>query len=270
MKRKNEESYTTGEFARYFGIKKDTLLYYDKIGLFSPAGVRPNGYRYYTPAQVEAFGALRSLREMNVPIQEIREYFGSPTPARLKEMAAKQAEKLQEEIRRLRETQLLFEKLAAMVAEANEAPKDRVLIRSLPAARYSYSRPASSGASGIGQQWLDMYSRFLEETGATGAVPVGSIVSREDLQNRQFGRIARLFIQRRNGESVREGGQFAVIYHQGDYETVPGVYPFFLDEIERLGFCAAGDAYEDYLIAELATARPEEYVTRITVRISPK
>ena len=45
MKRKNEESYTTGEFARYFGIKKDTLLYYDKIGLFSPAGVRPNGYR---------------------------------------------------------------------------------------------------------------------------------------------------------------------------------------------------------------------------------
>ena len=97
MKRKNEESYTTGEFARYFGIKKDTLLYYDKIGLFSPAGVRPNGYRYYTPAQVEAFGALRSLREMNVPIQEIREYFGSPTPARLKEMAAKQAEKLQEQ-----------------------------------------------------------------------------------------------------------------------------------------------------------------------------
>lgn len=37
MSRKQEQFYTTGEFADYFNIKKDTLLYYDKIGLFSPA-----------------------------------------------------------------------------------------------------------------------------------------------------------------------------------------------------------------------------------------
>ena len=28
--RKNEKLYTTGAFARYFGIQKDTLFYYDR------------------------------------------------------------------------------------------------------------------------------------------------------------------------------------------------------------------------------------------------
>ena len=48
MNRKKEKLYSTGEFAAYFGVKKDTLLYYDKIKLFCPAGVHRNGYRYYT------------------------------------------------------------------------------------------------------------------------------------------------------------------------------------------------------------------------------
>ncbi len=36
--RKNFRTFTTGEFAKRFGVKKDTLLYYDKIDLFKPAG----------------------------------------------------------------------------------------------------------------------------------------------------------------------------------------------------------------------------------------
>ncbi len=36
--RKNFRTFTTGKFAKRFEVKKDTLLYYDKIGLFKPAG----------------------------------------------------------------------------------------------------------------------------------------------------------------------------------------------------------------------------------------
>lgn len=34
MNRRDKKLYTTGEFAKKFNIKKDTLFYYDKIGLF--------------------------------------------------------------------------------------------------------------------------------------------------------------------------------------------------------------------------------------------
>ncbi len=84
MQRRKEKYYTTGEFARFFGIKKDTLFYYDRIGLFRPEGVGENGYRYYSDAQINPFSSLLSLREMDVPLAEIQEYFRQPQPTILR------------------------------------------------------------------------------------------------------------------------------------------------------------------------------------------
>lgn len=50
-----QKTFLTGEFAALFEVKKDTLLYYDKIDLFKPAGVQENGYRYYTFEQFDHF-----------------------------------------------------------------------------------------------------------------------------------------------------------------------------------------------------------------------
>ncbi len=63
--RKNFRTFTTGKFAKRFEVKKDTLLYYDKIGLFKPAGKSENGYRYYTIPQFDIFWVIQSLRELN-------------------------------------------------------------------------------------------------------------------------------------------------------------------------------------------------------------
>ena len=43
--------YRIGEVSRATGLSKDTLHFYDKIGLLSPDHVDPqNGYRYYSLA----------------------------------------------------------------------------------------------------------------------------------------------------------------------------------------------------------------------------
>ena len=36
-----------GEVARLFNISKDTLRYYDKIGILKPEVNKENGYRFY-------------------------------------------------------------------------------------------------------------------------------------------------------------------------------------------------------------------------------
>ena len=39
---------TIGQFAALHEINKKTLMWYDETGLFRPAVVKENGYRYYT------------------------------------------------------------------------------------------------------------------------------------------------------------------------------------------------------------------------------
>lgn len=42
--------FTVGEFAKLHNMKKQTLIFYDKIDLFKPEIInKNNGYRYYTP-----------------------------------------------------------------------------------------------------------------------------------------------------------------------------------------------------------------------------
>ena len=43
-----EKLLTIGQFAAMHGIHKKTLMWYDEIGLFTPAAIHPeNGYRFY-------------------------------------------------------------------------------------------------------------------------------------------------------------------------------------------------------------------------------
>ena len=46
--------FSIGELADFQQISKQTLIYYDKIGLFRPAYVDPQtGYRYYSASQID-------------------------------------------------------------------------------------------------------------------------------------------------------------------------------------------------------------------------
>ena len=49
---------TTGELAKIMGITKETLFHYDEIGLFRPAIVLPNRYRYYEITQTELLNTI--------------------------------------------------------------------------------------------------------------------------------------------------------------------------------------------------------------------
>ena len=74
------EYMTTGEFAAAKGVSKDTLFHYDDIGLFCPEKVSENGYRLYSIYQLETFDTIRMLRDLGIPLKEIRDILDNRSP----------------------------------------------------------------------------------------------------------------------------------------------------------------------------------------------
>ena len=69
-----KDFFTIGELAKYQNISKQTLIYYDKIGLFLPAYVDPeNGYRYYTAKQIDYLDTILIMKEMGFSLNAIRQ-----------------------------------------------------------------------------------------------------------------------------------------------------------------------------------------------------
>ena len=93
--------FKTAAFAALCGVKKDTLLHYDHIGLLKPQWVGENGYRYYSARPLPVFDLIATLRRLDTPLGEIREYLDRRSPQSLLELLEEKEEALNRERRRL-------------------------------------------------------------------------------------------------------------------------------------------------------------------------
>ena len=60
------------EVERRVGITKKNIRFYEDEGLLKPGRSAENGYRDYTEADVEALVRIKLLRQLSVPLEDIR------------------------------------------------------------------------------------------------------------------------------------------------------------------------------------------------------
>lgn len=92
--------FTTGQFAKLCGVKKDTLFHYDDIGLLKPHEVRENGYRCYSAMQLNRFRAISILRDSGFPLEQIKQLLEDYSPTEMLELFGQVQQQLKEQIRR--------------------------------------------------------------------------------------------------------------------------------------------------------------------------
>ena len=95
--------FTIGELANYQNISKQTLIFYDKTGLFKPACVDPkNGYRYYSTGQIDKLDTILIMKKIGFSLKEIREYMKDYTIDSSLVVLRRQLTVIRQQIRELR------------------------------------------------------------------------------------------------------------------------------------------------------------------------
>ncbi|HJW21265.1 MAG TPA: helix-turn-helix domain-containing protein, partial [Candidatus Limnocylindrales bacterium] len=80
--RPTEDLLPIGRFARLAGLSIGALRHYDELDLLRPADVDPfTGYRRYRREQVETALTIRRLRDLELPIEDIRAVLAADDPA---------------------------------------------------------------------------------------------------------------------------------------------------------------------------------------------
>lgn len=95
-----ETRYLIGEVSRITGISKDTLRFWDKIGLLKPRETDPEtGYRYYTYDQFWSLDIISCCRNLNIPIEKIRSILESNSNDRVLSLLLEQQREAEERSR---------------------------------------------------------------------------------------------------------------------------------------------------------------------------
>ncbi|GLY77092.1 MerR family transcriptional regulator [Actinoallomurus iriomotensis] len=94
---------TIGEFAQITRLSVRTLRRYHERGLLEPAVVDPDsGYRYYTSEQIPAAQVIHRLRELDMPLREVREVMDATDPDARASLVAAHLSRLESELDRTR------------------------------------------------------------------------------------------------------------------------------------------------------------------------
>ena len=71
-----------GDFSRATLMSVKMLRHYHQIGLLQPAAVDPDtGYRSYTADQIPTAQVIRRFRDLQMPLERIRDVLAAPDPA---------------------------------------------------------------------------------------------------------------------------------------------------------------------------------------------
>ena len=90
-----------GDFARATHMSVKTLRYYHRVGLLEPADVDPDtGYRRYTTAQIPAAQIIRRFRDLDMPVDEVRQVLAAPDLETRNELIAAHLNRLEEGLAR--------------------------------------------------------------------------------------------------------------------------------------------------------------------------
>ena len=122
-----------GEIAELFHLNIRTLRYYDDIDLLKPEYVdEDTGYRYYSTVQFEQLNTIRYLRELKVPLAEIKYFLHYRELNGVKKILNKQIKEVEEKQQELEIVKRKIKNRITQIETAERSPKDQVQIVKLP------------------------------------------------------------------------------------------------------------------------------------------
>lgn len=258
---------TIAEFSKLHDVNKRTLHYYDEIGLFSPKYKGENNYRYYHALQSIDFEYIRMFKELNMSIEEIKNYVKRPNAKDFIEIVDKKSSEIEEQIKKLEQTrdllknkkeQLeLIEQKENMMIDIIQCDQEQIL--TVPFTFKDEELP--SLFSYIKDSW------GIEQCRAG----VGSYISLEKIQNKKFEEYDGLFTAILSGVKskntiIKPKGKYLCGYIKGTWNNLPKMYEKMLEYAREHHCELTGYAYEKGL-NEFAIHDENEYVTQILVKI---
>jgi len=265
-----KEYLTISQFSALSGISRKTLIYYDKIELFSPKMVTDKGYRMYEEKQLDTISVIYILRELGKSIKEIKIYLQERTPEKMLSLFQEEQKQIDKKISTLQQYKDMLEKRIELTKLA-----DIITVGKLTFIQQE-KKPILVGKK-INQQYnealIDFYS-LIDQQQIVQGFPIGAIIGKNELAKGEFSNFSYFYINKstedKNQVSLKPEGSYAVMYDYCDYNKTKKLYQKMLDGLVEKGYEIDGDAYEEYIIDEVAEKNPEKYLVKVMIKVKNK
>ncbi|MCL2766349.1 MAG: MerR family transcriptional regulator [Peptococcaceae bacterium] len=260
------------DFAKFSRITRDTLLYYDRIGLLSPTSRGENDYRYYSSRQLALVNVIRTLKRLGMTLDDIKDLKDRRTPELADEVFERQIEKIDQRIGEWIRARKLLLTLKQTINSVKSINEEDITIQFLPMEPLMLGEinDYSQGCSDY-DALLNFYNKVSEKYPEMDLnYSVWATYSGERIKNGDWVWPDRYYFNNPEGPDKRPAALYAIGYTRGGYGQNDELYKRLLAYIDNNGFEVSGDAYEEYPLNEVCIAKDDNYLIRILITVCEK
>ncbi|WP_066053498.1 MerR family transcriptional regulator [Robertmurraya korlensis] len=262
---------TTGQFAKLMNIRKDTLIYYDKVGIFSPEIITSNGYRYYSVYQAEVFHVILILKELDMPLKEIEKFLDNRSPERLLLLLEQKEKALSTKINHLTKMKKLVEDKKNDIREALEVNTSDIFIEHKVEDDFivvTDAKPLTNDRNAY--ESIQLHFKYLDESNNVSSTSEGWMISVSSVLDRESIKYDYLYTKVTESSfanRIIEKGTYLVAYHSGGYLRIEETYSRLVKYAHDNNLVLKGYIYEDALLDELSVKGFEKYLIKLSVQV---
>ena len=265
--------FSTGEFAKLCNVNKKTLFYYDEIGLFKPEIVKENGYRYYSVYQLEVFDIIHTLRDLGVPLKQIKSFIDERNPKSVFKFFEYKTGEIENEIKQLRRKQEIMSNKIKIIKEA-EKIRDNIDNLSIEEQDEEYlvlSKNIDKSKFPYDSEVYANHLNYCYNQDLYIGYPLGFIKTIDDLYSENDYAYTYYYtkVNKNDGENIikKPKGKYLVGYLNGSYIDIPGLYKKMLDYVKTHNLELIGHSYEEELINLIAVKDMNDYIIKVSMQI---
>lgn len=263
----------TGDFAKLCGTNKRTLIHYEQIGLFSPAYIDERGYRFYSETQCDVFSIIVALKEIGMPLHQIKDYLDTRNPDALYKLLESQHKIITEELENLQRIDLVIKTKLSLVEQSKQIAIDTVLIEFCPEEYLILSPLIDSNEHAKVINTLYNHLSFCNANNLNVGHPYGAMISCENLYQTNFDTYSYFFTKllckpKDFPYYIKKSGHYITTYLKGDYYNSTPAYNLLLDYAKAHNLSIDGYSFKEAIIDEIAEKSVDEYITKISISIS--
>ena len=268
--------FSIGELSRLQNISRQTLIFYDKIGLFCPVYVDPNnGYRYYSAHQLDELDTILIMKRIGFSLEEIREHMKTYTIDTSLVALRKQLSVIQRQITELQMVKSRVEHRCVQLERSMAIRDNGEMVTVEMVERQCVLLQAVEPPytlEGLSVATKQCFARSFREQ-----LPIffqsGAIVPYRHIQQGRYTEALYAFLpieqnsRRVPGIMELPAGQCVCAYHVGDYPSAGRTYQRMLQYCDQRQLRIVSDAYEFAINDYLSTGDENEYITRIIMYV---
>ena len=233
----------TAEFAKMCHTTKDTLIFYDRIGVFKPAFVDNKKYRYYEVRQAVQFAFLSHLRDIGFSLEEIKDFIQHPNEEKFIKRLEERSEAFREEIQKAKRFLRYTDGIMELSKEASRYPAGEIILENKKERTFRFSPFPTPSSFNTMREYTDFLfeSRRDEKT----AVPWGYVVNFKSEPDNKLVFLGSLDFPLKGKESSLlklPAGRYASWFFRGNMDEHQKMFRKKVAELEKK-YVLSGTAY---------------------------